>query len=137
MKQEAEESGRRRCCECRHWYVPDPRAKNSQKTCSKKCRRQRRASQEKTRRNADLLNARAADRERQRQWRARKRADGQKKGPVSQAGLSAELSGIIERIMQKLGQDHRLSQAGIRHLLRGILAKNGLGSANEVAKSGT
>jgi hypothetical protein len=128
---------RRRCCECRRWYTPDPRAKRNQKTCGKQCRLHRRAKQEKARRDADLTNARAADQQRQMQWRARKHRVGQKERALSQAGLSAQTTEIIEIIMNKLRQEQRLSQAGFRRLLRGNLAKIGHGNASEVTKSGT
>ena len=128
MKQTARESGRRRCCECRRWYTPDPHAKKQQKTCSKKCRLQRRAEQEKKRRAADLPEARTADRQRQQQYRARKRARGREKRSMSRTGLPVEMAEIVEITVEKLGQDQRLSQAGLRRLLRGLLRKNGLGS---------
>jgi len=111
--------GGRRCCQCRDWYAPEPSAATTQRTCSKKCRLRRRARQEKTRRAADRTNARADERERQRKHRARERA--QKSAadpPLSQAGLYAQLCGVVEEILQELGQAQRLSQAGLRRRVR-------------------
>ncbi len=111
--------GRRRCCECRAWYEPKPSAAKTQRTCSKPCRRRRRAGQERLRRAADLSNARADERERQRQHRAGLRAPKEAAdGLLSQAGLRAQLSGIVEEMMKELGQAQRLSLAGLRRRVR-------------------
>jgi hypothetical protein len=111
--------GRRRCCQCRTWYVPERSAATTQRTCGKKCRLRRRARQEKRRREADRTNARADERERQRKHRARERAEkAAADPPLSQAGLYAQLCGVVEEILQELGQAHRLSQAGLRRRVR-------------------
>jgi hypothetical protein len=99
---------RRRCCECRCWYMPAPSTKNTQKTCGKRCRQRRRAKQEKARRAVALLDARESERMRQREHRGRKRA---------MAGTTPPMSEAIEEIMEKLGQAQRLSQAGLRREL--------------------
>ena len=110
--------GRRRCCECRDWYVPEPSAAKTQRTCGKKCRLRRRARQEKKRREADRTNARADERERQRKHRARQRAEKGADPPLSQAGLSAQLHSVVEEILQELGHAQRRSQAGLRRRVR-------------------
>ncbi len=79
----------------------------------------RRASQERVRRAADLAGARADERERQRVHRARK-GDAPMAGPpeagapMSRAGLMWELGGIVEEILEEVGQAQRRSQAGLR-----------------------
>jgi hypothetical protein len=110
--------GRRRCCECRDWYVPERSAAKTQRTCGKKCRLRRRARQEKRRREADRTNARADERERQRKHRARKRAEEGADPPLSQAGLAAKLHEVVEEILQELGHAQRRSQAGLRRRVR-------------------
>jgi hypothetical protein len=109
---------RRRCCECRDWYVAEASAAQTQRTCSKRCRLRRRARQEKRRREADRTNARADERERQRKYRARKRAEKGADPPLSQAGLSAQLYSVVEEILQELGHAQRRSQAGLRRRVR-------------------
>jgi hypothetical protein len=41
---------------------------------------------------------------------------------MSRAGLSAEVAGAIEEIVEKLGQAERLSRAGLRRRIRHLLA---------------
>jgi hypothetical protein len=110
--------GRRRCCECRAWYVPKRSAAKTQRTCSKRCRLRRRAKQAKRRREADRANARADERERQRKHRARGREEKGADAPLSQAGLYEQLCGIVEEILEELGHAQRLSQAGLRRRVR-------------------
>jgi len=56
---------------------------------------------------------------------------------MSRPGISSEATEIVDKITEKLGQDQSLSRTGIRRMLRGFLARNGLASAQEGAKSGT
>ena len=110
---------RRRCCECRRWYTPAPSAAKTQKTCSKECRLGRRARQERERRKADLADARADERERQRAHRAGKR--GASPGvdpPVSLTGLSLQVRVVIAEMEREVGQAYRLSLTGLRRRLR-------------------
>jgi hypothetical protein len=112
-----ERPSRRRCCECRDWYVPKPSASLTQKTCGKQCRLRRRGKHAKRRRALDVAAAREVDRDRQRDHRDRERAAGESP-PMSRAGLSAEAADAIEEIVEKLRQAQRLSQAGLRRQLR-------------------
>jgi hypothetical protein len=41
---------------------------------------------------------------------------------MSRAGLSAEVTGAIEEIIEKLGQAERLSRAGLRRRIRHLFA---------------
>jgi len=123
---------RRRCCECRKWFVPAPSAAKTQKTCSRKCRLQRRAKQERARRAANLENARIAERERQRSHRERKREKQGADPPLSQAGLSVQLRDAVEEIIEDLGQAQRLSLTGLRRRLHRITVKT-LGKMDQSA----
>jgi len=118
MRQTLGKRERRRCCECRTWYLPAPSAATTQRTCSKKCRLRRRAGQEKVRREADLANARADERDRQRKHRARNREESGADPPMSRAGLVAKLYGVVEEILEEVGQAQRLSRAGLRRRVR-------------------
>ena len=100
-------------------------------TCCKKCRLRRRAWQEKARREADLPSSRLADQIRQREHRKRKR-EGAKTKPMSQAGLSAQVAVSVERIIEKLGRAQRLSQAGLRRQVH-RLAQLGRGTAEDAS----
>ena len=123
---------RRRCCECRGWYVPEPSAATTQRTCSRSCRLVRRARQEKVRRAADLTAARADERDRQRLHRARKGDVARAGPPMSRAGLWWELTGIVEEILEEVGQAQRRSQAGLRRRVR----RNVLKTLGEICRTG-
>lgn len=118
MTQTLGKGERRRCCECRSWYVPEPSAVATQRTCSRRCRLRRRARQAERRREADLFNARADERERQRKHRARKREECGSDPPLSRAGLPAQVLVAVEEILQDLGQAYELSRAGLRRRVR-------------------
>ena len=84
------------------------------------------------RREADLAYARADERERQRQHRARRR-EGTGAGPLmSRAGLSSKLYGIVEGILEEVGQAQRRSQAGLRRRVR----RNVLKTLGEICSNG-
>ena len=120
MTQTPNKHVRRRCCECRKWYVPKPSAVKTQKSCSTKCRLRRRARQERARRAANLANARADERVRQAGHRAQKGEEKGHESPLSQAGLSVQLRDAIEETTKELGQAQRLSLTGLRRRLRRI-----------------
>jgi hypothetical protein len=91
-------------------------------------RLRRRAKQARQRREAELASARADERERQRKHRAQKREQSGAGPPLSRAGLPAQVVGLVEEILEELGQAQRLSQAGLsrqarRKMLR-VLAKS-------------
>jgi hypothetical protein len=139
MKRKPVTSERRRCCDCRSWYLPAASTAKTQKTCSRECRLRRRAKQEKVRRAADLENAREDERERQRRHRERMReAKGrQARGPdppLSRAGLSVQVIEAIEQIVEDVGQAQRLSQAGLCRRVRRIAMKI-LGETDRGAES--
>jgi len=118
MTYTARKRGRRRCCECRSWYVAAASAAKFQKTCSKKCRLRRRGKQGKKRREVDLANARADERERQRKHRRQEREKNATGAPLSRAGLPAKVLESAEEILANLRQAQRLSQAGLRRRMR-------------------
>jgi len=114
----ARKCGRRRCCECRSWYAPAVSAAKFQKTCSRRCRLRRRGKQGKKRREADLGNARADERERQRKHRWQEREKSATGPPQSRAGLPAKVLDCAEEILANLRQAERLSRAGLRRRMR-------------------
>jgi hypothetical protein len=118
MTYTARTCGRRRCCECRSWYVPAASAAKFQKTCSKKCRLRRRSKQAKRRREEDLANARADECERQRKHRCQEREKSATGPPLSRAGLPAQVVDCAEEILANLRQVERLSRAGLRRRMR-------------------
>ena len=115
---ELKETSRRRCCECRGWYTAKPSASQTQKTCGGKCRLRRRGKQLKKRRAADLAAVREDERDRQRRRRDRERESAGESPPMSRTGLSAQAAKAVEEIIEKLGQEQRLSRAGLRRQLR-------------------
>ena len=118
MTYAARKCGRRRCCECRSWYAPAASTAKFQKTCSKKCRLRRRGKQAKRRREANLANARADERERQCKHRLQEH-DKSAPGPaLSRAGLPAKVLDCAEEILANLRQAERLSRAGLRRRMR-------------------
>ena len=123
MSYPARKCGRRRCCECRSWYVAAASAAKFQKTCSKECRRRRRSKQAKRRREADLASARADERERQRKHRRQEREEGATGRPQSRAGLPAKVLESAEEILASLRQAERLSRAGLQRRVRRELLK--------------
>jgi hypothetical protein len=108
-------------------------------TCSKACRLRRRAKLEKARRQADLDSSRAADRQRQREHREHKRAqrgvvNAAQASALSQAGLSAEVTVVIDEIIENLRQAQHLSQAGLRRRLQRLARQFGGEIAHDPAK---
>lgn len=92
---------RKRCSECRKWFVPHVACGERQQTCSKACRRRRRREQARRQRATRVEEARAEERVRQRRCRARRRQRASAEGePLSRAGLGAEAAGIVEQIVE-------------------------------------
>ena len=110
-------TSRRRCCECRDWYTPEPSALLTQMTCSRECRLLRRARREKRRRAANPSAAREDECDRQRHHREREQPGGVSPA-MSQAGLSPQAAEAVEEIIEKLRQEQRVSRAGLRRQLR-------------------
>ena len=108
---------RRRCCECRDWFTPQPSAAGTQRSCGKKCGLRRRGRKKKARREEDLSAARKAERERQRAHREGRLISGAG-GPMSRPSLSAQAADAIEQILEKLRHAQRLSRTGLRRQLR-------------------
>lgn len=118
MTNAARKCGRRRCCECRSWYVAAASAVRFQKTCSRECRLRRRGKQAKRRREAELATARADERERQRKHRRQERDKSAPGRPLSRAGLPPEVLDCAEEILANLRQAERLSRASLRRRMR-------------------
>ena len=58
------------------------------------------------------------ERDRQRRHRDRERDSAGVSPPMSRTGLSAQAAEAVEEIIEKLGQEQRLSRAGLRRQLR-------------------
>ena len=102
---------------CRAWYRPGPSTATIQQTCGKACRLLRRAQQQKDERKANLAGVRVLDRARKKKQRALGVAGKGAEPPMSRAGLGAQSLAAIERIVDKLGQEQRMSRAGLRRRL--------------------
>jgi len=109
-----------RCSECRCWFHPKASARRHQKTCSEKCRRERRGKLARQRRQADPEHFRELEAGRQRRRRARLRAEAGAGPPVSRAGLDPQAAEILDDFIEKLGQREQLSRAGLRRGLRRV-----------------
>lgn len=139
---------RRRCSECRRWYLPSAQTAHNQKTCGREsCQRRRRARLERHRREESLAESRLAERERRRESRRRRReagpcahlwrpSDGASTecGTEASEGLSlADLKPELAEMMQKaldnwdtvFEQAGPLSLAGLKFQLFEILEKGG------------
>lgn len=68
---------RRRCPECRCWFVPAAKVAKQQRVCSEDCRRQRRRKQARRRRRLEPARYREEEQERQRRRRERQRRGAQ------------------------------------------------------------
>jgi hypothetical protein len=105
---------RRRCTECRCWFVPCGSATHSQKVCSQTCRRKRQRKLARRRRRADLEGFRAEERVRQQVHRERLRderlieAD---EPAVSRATLSAPEAVLRDQIVESWDRQLLLSRA--------------------------
>lgn len=135
---------RQRCTICRSSYRPDPRAQLTQKTCSAQCRRKRRQRAAKRRRSKNLEAYRSAERKRQQRQRSRARTANAKNvtrakaqpardaaqpardpGRLSRAGLDPQLSRLIEKIIDSVDKQLRVSRADFERELLEIIEENG------------
>jgi len=121
---------RKRCCECRRWYVPHVAAVGHQKTCGKGCREARRRRLSRRRRALDLHGYRLDERERQRACRARRRASS---AAVSRTGLSVQGSNLQRELLEIVDKHARLSRTGLRREVVRLLQV----SQHEVRQAGT
>lgn len=65
---------RRRCTECRRWYLPSAQTAHNQKTCGREqCRKRQHSRLVRRQRDLTLQDSRVSERERQRECRRRQR----------------------------------------------------------------
>ena len=129
----AKSSQLKRCTVCRHWYHPTPRAISFQKTCSEKCRLQRRRRLSRARRERELQDYRVDERERQRACRRRKKkravsectvtADSD---AVSRAGLQPQPMNIQRLVRESVDMALGRSRAALIRQLTASLADNSI-----------
>ncbi len=139
---------RRRCTECRRWYLPSAQTAHNQKTCGREqCRKQRHARLVRRQRGLTLQDSRVSERERQRECRRRqrpKRVSPPRNGPpdvtvplsvgrasetMSLTGLdleAAEILSIIQKNWDTMALDlDPVSLTGFKLQLLEILRKSG------------
>jgi hypothetical protein len=92
---------RQRCVKCRRRFRPHPAAKGNQRTCSARCRLERKGELAKRRRSVDLEHFRQLERARQRKHRGvaqeERGARAQRvTGAMSRAGLFAEVPQMVQ-----------------------------------------
>lgn len=125
-----------RCTECRRCFTPAATATGRQKTCSARCRQDRRNRLARRRREEDLEVARDDERDRQRRRRARPSTlicpsvqvdtcTGLGTEPageaVSRAGLRTEAGEIMKETLKNLDDLMRVSRASLERQLRRII----------------
>ena len=139
---------RRRCTECRRWYLPSAQTAHNQKTCGREqCRKRRHARLVQRQRDLTLQDSRVSERERQRDCRRRQRQKwlspprngppdvtvplsvGRAAEPMSLTGLeleAAEILSIIQKNWDTIVLDMDLvSLTGFKLQLLDILRKSG------------
>lgn len=110
---------RKRCCECRHWFVPHAAAAGHQKTCGEPCRIKRRGRLRRRRRALDVWEYRVDERERQRACRARKKD--LVGGAVSRPGLCAQVPDLQRELLEIVDEQVAMSRAGLRREVARLL----------------
>jgi hypothetical protein len=129
-------SGRRRCIECRRYFVPLPMARHNQKTCCEECRVHRKRKLAKRRRANDLEGFRADERERQKEHRARQKGCAKKTGkqpPMSRATLSPREAILRAEIVKNWDKAIDLSRAGFQRQISLLLGRE----AKIIGQAGT
>ena len=119
---------RKRCCECRCWFEPSRTAERSQKTCSQRCRQERRRKQARRRRNDDLDGHRAGERQRQADCRERRRDQAQKGAKsrhASRATLSRRKAILRDEIIESWDRMQEVSRARFERRVRHLLGRSG------------
>lgn len=127
---------RRRCCECRRWYVPSCTAAHTQKTCCPACRARRLRKLARRRRALDVEEYRADERERQRECRARRRAEsdkGTKEPLLSHAGLLPREAILCREIIESWDKQMMLSRAYLERRISVLLGR----AAKKPGQAGT
>ena len=124
-------SQRRRCTECRKWFVPKPTAVGHQRVCGPQCRSLRRRKLARGRRREDLDEQRTDERLRQRKHRDASKCAG-RHAPASD-GKYAELLAQLRQIVDDAA---RLSRAAFERDARRILRRSALFSDADVDGAG-
>ena len=119
---------RKRCSECRRWFEPSRTAERSQKTCSRRCREKRQRKLSKRRRKRDLEGYRADERQRQSDFRERRREqvdEGVKNPQVSRATLSQQDAVLKGEIVKNWDRQMELSRARFERRIGHLLGRAG------------
>lgn len=110
---------RRRCLECRHWFLTHVSAAGHQRTCGEDCRRGRRRRLARARRGRDVREYRVDERERQRACRERRKEGSG--GAMSRPGLGAEIPALQRELLEIVDKHVEVSRAGLRREVRRLL----------------
>jgi hypothetical protein len=124
---------RKRCTECRHWFVPHLAAVEHQKTCSDGCRVRRRRRLARRRRARELREYRVDERERQRACRARGR---RREKTVSRPGLEPEVPALQRDLLEIVDRHVELSRTGLRREVV-VFLRDRAGKLGQNAVAGT
>ena len=115
---------RRRCTECRQWFMPTVTTGERQKSCGPECRRARRRKQARARRAADLEGFRAEERARQQTYREARRRERSEEGCHAPASVRIDAE-VLAKVRQIVDEAVRLSRAGFERAARRILRETG------------
>lgn len=112
---------RKRCSECRGWFVPEPSAVKTQRVCGEaECRRARKRKQARARRRARLQDHRADERARQRECRERRRAK-DCHAPASDGKAALVAAGMLEAWDEMAGGLAAMSRASLQRRIPRLL----------------
>lgn len=119
----AKRTERQRCTVCRGWYRPHKSTGNRQKTCSAKCRKERKRAFAGKRRRQDVERSRREERRRQRKRRARVNAEtaglkGSEEIEVSRVGVRVEIAEAERFIAETWDEILAMSRAWLKRRLR-------------------
>ena len=135
-------SKRKRCSECRCWFVPVRTAAKSQRVCGEECRRGRRRGQARSRRAERVQDYRVDERERQRACRARRKGALQKGAGAAAGGgghappSSANGLEFVEKVLESWDEAAALSRAALARGIAAILRRSGPIEGTEEAALG-
>ena len=102
---------RRRCTECRCWFVPAAKVAKQQRVCSEECRRQRRRKQARRRRRQEPARYREEERLQQRRRRERLR-QGAEPGRDGERHAPGEADkGVRSRDKERVDWDELIEQS--------------------------
>ena len=129
------DKGRRRCTECRRWYLPTATARKTQRLCGREpCRAARRRKLARARRRRDVQDYRVEERKRQRRCREG-RAEGSCHAPPSALGPLRLKAKLLESWDEATAASRATLQRRMSQILRGIEGSDGTSQASRASPS--